>query len=539
MKLPTGRLTRRLDALAGRIRALGRTEGPCLSRYRDDPIGYARDVLGVTLWDPIADALKGLIAPPFMVSIDSGHGVGKTFAAAVAVNWWYDTRNPSWTISTAPTSRDIKDLLWTEVRLQRQRARIRLPDDLMPAAAEMRSGPEHVAKGYTARDANSAHGRHRPNMLFIFDEKEGVPPAFWDGMKSMFRPWSGDAVLVIGNPLTTNSRAYFEHKSAALDGSPKWKRVRLSSLDHPNVAAGLAGQRGELLPVPGAVTAEQVDQWMADWCDPVAPGDERPTDITWRGRVYRPGPIGEPRILGLRPTAGTYGIWSEAMFALTLRSPPAIPDDALPTVGCDCAQFGDDYTAIHTRAGPVSLRHQAGNGWDHLKVADRLRDEAALCATWANDRRPVQADPVKPTDIPIVLDDDATGRAVSTVLRQGEYRVIEVNASSNPHRQDLYPSARSELWFQARNKTAVGQVNLSLIGHAERQRLEQQLLAPLWTPDLAGRRMVEPKKATKKLLGRSPDDADAFNLSYYETSGVGSVATWVETDAPARRELFG
>src|SRR4051794_38806020 len=202
MKLPTRRLRARVAALKAAATAR-RADRPDLSRYRDDPVGYARDVLGVALWERVADAVRSLLVPPFMVSIDSGHGVGKTHGAAVAVNWWYDTRDPSWAITTAPTDRDVKDLLWTEVRLQRQRAKIHLADDLMPAAAEMRSGPEHLAKGYTARDANSAQGRHRPNMMFVFDEKEGVPAAFWDGMKSMFRPGSGDAVLVIGNPLTT------------------------------------------------------------------------------------------------------------------------------------------------------------------------------------------------------------------------------------------------------------------------------------------------------------------------------------------------
>lgn len=497
---------------------------PDLSKYRDDPVGYARDVLGVELWGPVADALRSLLVPPYLVSIDSGHGTGKSFGAAVAVNWWYDTRDPCWIITTAPTDRDVKDILWTEIRLQRQRAivaaraqgRQPIPFDLQPAAAEMRSGPEHVAKGYTARDANSAQGRHRPNMFFAFDEKEGVISPFWDGMKSMFRPGSGDAGLFFGNPLTTTSRAYQEHKSVDTQGNPKYHRVRLSSIEHPNVVAGLQGLPP---PIPGAVTVDQVDMWIADWCDPVAPGDERPTDITWKGRVFRPGPIGEPRILGLRPSAGTYGVWSEALFDLAARPLPDSPFPVplpLPVVGCDVAQFGDDYTAIHTRCGGVSLRHQAGNGWDHLKIADRLRDEAAWCADWHNAQRDRHAAKWCAADIPINLDDDATGRAVTTVLSNNGFNVNPVNAGGSPVRADLYPNVRSELWFLARNKAAEGMLNLSRIDGMSRRRIEQQALAPEWTPDTAGRRVVEPKKVTKEKMGRSPDDMDAVNLAYYE-----------------------
>lgn len=48
------------------------------------------------------------------------------------------------------------------------------------------------------------------------------------------------------------------------------------------------------------------------------------------------------------------------------------------------------------------------------------------------------------------------------------------------------------------------------------KRLKSQALAPKWKIDSAGRRVVEQKADTKKRLGRSPDDMDAFNLAYYE-----------------------
>jgi hypothetical protein len=523
-------LRREVAALKEQVRARQASGAgrPDLSRYRDDPIGYARDVLGITLWDQIAGAVTALLKPPYMVSVDSGHGTGKTFSAALIVNWWYDTRNPAWVITTAPTQRDVIDLLWTEVRLQRQRARVALPLDLQPAAPEMKSGPDHVAKGYTARDANSAQGRHRQNMLFVFDEKEGVGAPFWDGMKSMFRPGSGDAVIVFGNPFTTTSRAYYEHKKTMPDGRPQWHRVRLSSLDHPNIRAGL---RGEEPPIPGAVTAQQVDQWVADWCDPVAPGDEKPTDIWWPlrdcvppGRLakcYRPGPIGEPRILGLRPSAGTYGVWSEAALALCLGPVPHTPIDVVPVVGCDVAGYGDDFTAIHTRAGAVSLAHETGNGWNQSQIADRLREACSRAAAWYNARRLGGTEPIADTAVPINVEDDAIGRGVQERLAETGHRFCPVNAGGSPLSPAKYPNRRSELWFDARDLAFAGRLNLSLLDRETRQRLEQQLVAPTWAPDSKGRRVVEEKKVTKKKLGRSPDDADAMNAAYVTPADSG------------------
>ena len=452
-----------------------------------------------------------------------------THGAACAVLWWYYTRPQCWIISTAPTQRDVCDLLWTEVRLLRQRALRYLPDDFQPAAPEMRSGPEHVAKGYTARDANSAQGRHRPNMLFIFDEKEGVTKPFWDGVKSMFRPGSGDAVLAIGNPLTTTSIAYQEHNATDVDGNPLWNRKKLSCLDHPNILAGL---RGEPLPMPGAVTLGQIEMWLADWCDPVIPGDERAGDIAWPPvefatalrptRYHRPGPIGQPRILGIRPSSGTFGIWSEALWQATLGAEPAIPRDCRPIIGCDVATFGADYTVFHVRCGPVSLLHQAVNGWEHDRIAHRLKELAEEYAAWLTAHREPQATPILARDVAINIDDDATGRAVSTLLEHWGLQVYRLNAQATPVRPDLYPNRRSELWFTNRNKAALGQVNVARLERQTRHRLELQCLAPQWWPDHAGRRVVESKDDLRKpdRLGRSPDDADAFNLAYADTAAV-------------------
>jgi hypothetical protein len=125
--------------------------------YLGRPNDYARDVLGVHLTPEIASALEALHRPPCRVSIDSGHGVGKTFGAAVAVNWWYDTRDRCWIITTAPTERDVIDLLWTEVRLQRRRAAKPVPLDLKPAAPEMGSTEsEHFARA-TPRGTPTPH----------------------------------------------------------------------------------------------------------------------------------------------------------------------------------------------------------------------------------------------------------------------------------------------------------------------------------------------------------------------------------------------
>jgi hypothetical protein len=489
--------------------------------YRDDPHAYAREILRVNLTPDQSDILVGLLQPPYRVKARAGHGVGKTHAAAVAVNWWFDTRDPGVCITTAPTERDVIDLLWTEVRLQRQRANLSQPF-VGPSAPEMRTGEEHYAKGYTARKGESFQGRHRPAMLFVFDEDEGIEPAYWRTLNTMFQPGGGHACLSIGNPTTTTSQSYAEEQLVDLDGDPKWTLFTLSCLNHPNVLAELDGKPR---PIPDAVSLHQVDGYFSEWCSPVEAGDQRAGDLEWRpgsGNWFRPGPIFESRVLGQRPTQGVDSVWSEAAFA-TAGSIQLEWDlvNQVPEIGCDVARFGDDWTSIHTRVGPVSLEHQTGNGWSVPESAGRCVREAKRAAAWWNEltqaHKTVKIPTIDAKRIPIKVDDDGVGGGVVDLLREGKYNAVPVNAASAPRRPSDYPLRRDELWFDVARRGALGLVSFKRLLKQTLAKLKQQALAPLYTLDPFGRRRVERKADTKKRTGgRSPDDMDAVNLAYCE-----------------------
>lgn len=401
------------------------------------------------------------------------------------------------------------DLLWTEIRLQRQRAGLGA-DFIGPRAPEMRTSDEHYAKGYTARLGQSFQGRHRERMLFIFDEDEGVDPLYWQAANTMFKPEAGNAWLCIGNPTTNTSQSALEEFATDGAGNPKWNVIRLSALDHPNITG-----RGPQ--IPNAVSRAQLDTWIADWTDPISAAEKTALDVEWpvgSGQWRRPGPIGESRILGRRPSAGTYGVWSDALFASACAAIIEIPADTLPEIGCDVARYGDDYTTMHVRCGPVSLHHERANGWSTVQTAGRLQQLAREYADWINARRNPAAEPIKPQQIPIKVDDDGVGGGVTDILRANGNNVVPVNAGSTPRRPADYPNRRSELWFDVADMARKGRISFARLDRQTQQRLRQQCLAPTWELDTAGRRVVEPKKKTKEKLGYSPDDMDGLDLAY-------------------------
>jgi hypothetical protein len=336
----------------------------------------------------------------------------------------------------------------------------------------------------------------------------------------MFKPELGNAWLCIGNPTTTTSQAAIEEQIAVERGG--WRVFHLSALDHPNITEQLAGRPALF---PEAVTIAQVDEWVRQWCEPIPPGEARQeTDFEWRptkdgsGQWWRPGPIAQPRILGRRPSQGVYGVWSEALWEAAVRRVPEIPGPRdLPEIGCDVALYGDDFTAIHVRWGIVSLHHEEHNGWDHVRTAYRLKELAAFWAARATAARSAGAEAISPKQLRVKIDDDGVGGGVVSILRADGYAAVGVGASRSPNRPDDYPNVRSELWFNLVERAREGRLCLARLPQEVKARLRLQLLAPVWKPDSAGRRVVEPKLETKKKLGRSPDSADATQLAYFES----------------------
>lgn len=499
-----------------RLEADARPATDRMARYRNDPVGYARDILKANLTDDQIVIARSLLKPPYKSKVKAGHSVGKTYLEACIANWWYDTRNPSVVLSTAPTDRDVKELLWTEIRIQRRRAGLQC-DFIGPSAAEMRTGDEHWAKGYTARESVSFQGRHRESMLFLFDEDEGIERDFWTATKTMHIPDGQHAWLSIGNPTTTATQSYLEEQAVGDAGEPAWNLFTLSCLTHPNILAELQGERP---PIPTAVRMSQVKGWIAEWCTLRGDGEPMPTDVEFppgSGKWYRPNNIFEARCLGRRPTQGTDTIWSEALFDAAVNAKLRWAIEDRPEIGVDVARFGDDWTAIHTRCGPVSLRHETGNGWSVAAVVARVEAEAGRASKWSHGERPDER--YTPFDVAIKVDDAGVGGGVTDILRERGYWVSAINAGGRASRMDLYPLVRDQLWFEVAGRAAHGLLSFAMLPKDVVARLRPQALSPTYDVVMGGRRQVEAKHQTKERIGRSPDDMDAVNLAYAPTSG--------------------
>lgn len=504
----------RLEKLAEQVQQQRQRVQP--GKYAGRPVDYCREVLKVQPWAKQCELMEAIFKPPYKVLGKSSHSIGKTFVEACLVNFWFDTYNPGCVITTAPTYRDVCDLLWAQVRALRER--VGLGGFSGARAPELYDSPEHYAKGFTASRGESFQGRHPERALFLFDEATGVDPVFWATARTMFQPTGMHAWLCMFNPTDTSSQAYAEELKVDLRGEPQWKTITISSPEHPNIQASLDGKPE---PYPGAVSLAQFEDWLAAWSDAIDEREAKETDLEWppgSGRWYRPGPLMEGRALGRYPSSATYGVWSDRAWKLATGLSDHEPDlSVLPEIGCDVARHGDDYTAIHVRWGHLSLHHERHNGWEYQQTAERLKELCGVYAEFINHKREKQARPVDPQEILVKVDSDAYGWGV--IEQREGYQFVGLSGCSRPLRPYEYSNRRSELWFNSMKLAKAGELCVARLSQEVQHRLRQQLFAPQWQP-VSGLMRVEDKAITKQRLGASPDDADAFNLAYAPAMGV-------------------
>ena len=499
-------------------------DGPVdFTKWRHDRLGFCRDVLGVTL---TPDQIAMTLDMPGRIKIESGHSVGKSWWMACMILHWHYCIVPSVVICSAPKLEHLEDVLWSEIRLLHARSKVPLPDHFVgPKAPEMYVSPDHLAKGFTTSKGEAYHGRHRENMLFAFDEDEGIEPVFWDGTESMYQPDRGHAWISSCNPLSNASQSYRESMAKARAGGPKWKLYRLSALDHPNITAELEHRPP---PIPAAVSLQQVDQWLMDWADRVPDGDHRPGDLQWpphSGLYYRPGPVFMGRVLGQRPTEGVNTVWGMTAWEEACRA-KFTPRYAWENywgiqIGCDVAVYGDDSSVIHVRTGGLSLHHERHNGWLPKRLSDRIKELCVVWSAWYNAQATIPTRPrLESKDVKVVIELDGPGVGVLEFGRgYGKWSGIKVAEASevmDSVGRPQYYLKRSELWFEGRKKAMQGKLDLSRLPRQVLDRLQEQLLTAAYKLRTDGSLQVEEKAEIKKRLKRSPDDADGFLVSLTE-----------------------
>jgi len=169
-------------------------------------------------------------------AVGAGHGVSKTYGAARMALWFLICYPPATVITTAPTHKQVEELLWREIRNSHANSRVNLGSKLTRTKLDLQdeTGERWYAMGFSTRpdtvtlEATAFQGYHNDHILLIFDEAAGIMPQIYKAaehlMTSGFCRWLG-----IGNP--TAPRGSF---AEALQEKNGWHAINISVKDTPN-----------------------------------------------------------------------------------------------------------------------------------------------------------------------------------------------------------------------------------------------------------------------------------------------------------------
>lgn len=454
-------------------------------RYGNDPVLFAKEALGIEPDEWQTEFLRAVADPKIRrISVRSGHGVGKSTAVAMAAIWHIIWRTPSKAVMTAPTSAQLFDALFAEVKRLVKRLKPPL-NDLLEVKADRielkanRADTFISCRTSRAEQPEALAGVHSPHVLLIADEASGVPEAVFESAAGSMSGHSATTILT-GNP-TRNSGLFYETHHRLKD---KWYTMHVSCVDSPRVS-------------------EDFVQEMKD-------------------RYGEGSPAYHVRVLGNFPPAEDDTVIPVELIDAAMHREVEVDEYTSAVWGLDVARHGNDSSVLCKRHGPVVLPLRTWNNLDLMQLVSVVKAEydAAL-----PHKRPVE----------IIVDSIGLGAGVLDRLRELGLPARGLNVSERPS-SPTYHNMRSELWFKAKEWLEGRDVQLP-----KDDKLFGELAAPRYSFTSGGKLLVESKDSMKKRGLKSPDRADAVCLSLatdYTTMAYGTSAAggW---NRPLRRNIKG
>lgn len=451
------RFARDLAAKAAKLE-LPRQVEDVFGRYRDDPMGFCRDVLGVESATRRSDGeayqfavLESLVSEP-RVAVRSGHGVGKSAIDAWALLWWLVTRPYSRVVVLAPEfSRQVKAILFSEARKWARRSKLELPVRVQASTAMVAGfGEEWSATGMSAAgDPDRIEGFHAEGgVLVIVDEMKGVPQEAFDAIQGALTDADDARLLVTSVPGGAGSGPFWR----ACQDPERWR------IHH--------------VPAPDSSLVKEA--WVAD-----------------RARDWGlASPLYQTRVLGEFADAGEGVLFPLPLLEAAIERTVA---------GAEASGLGVDVA--RSIAGDLNAVGRLAAG--RLDVVRTWRSQDTT-ETTARVLRLVAETGIAT----VAVDVGGPGGGVADQLKQLGRKVLPVHFGGGAEDPTRFRNRRAEMFWQLREGLERGTLALA---DDDEMRADLSALRYLFTPD--GRIQVEGKDEVRRRLGRSPDRADALALA--------------------------
>jgi len=434
-------------------------------------------VLGVNPWAKQAEILAALAEHP-RVTVRSCNGAGKTLCAAWSALWFLCTRPGSIVITTAPTGRQVKDLLWRRLRGAFHGAKQPLPGACQ--TLQLDCGVEWYALGMATDEEVKFQGPHSSaGVMFVGDEASGLAEWVFAAMEGSMTQ-AGAKMLLIGNPNIARGTFYESHRAW-----PREQKFHVSAFDTPE----------------WLIDRSWIEEKRCDW------GEESPQ---YQVRILGEFPTeGDDVLIPLswclkaqERDTGTLSEFSSSSSSSLAKTTNPVTEAV--EIGVDISRYGSDESVAYARRGERVFAAAYWRGQDTMTSAARI---AAL----AHEHGAQQ----------IKVDDIGVGGGVVDRLQQlqraGEVKAVVsgVNVSEAPRDKETFADRRTELYWGLRERFRGGTVAIP----RDDTLLVDQLSQLRYGYSASGKLKLESKDDMRKRRGTagrwsSPDRAEACMLCF-------------------------
>lgn len=475
--------------------------------YKVNPVLWAEEVLGVTLWSKQKEMLMSVVHNK-RTAVKSCHSSGKSYTMGIAACWWVSTRDyPSLVVSTAPTYAQVHQILWAEIKKHYVRAglvgEILESDRWTMVVRDPLTGNkivEEVAIGKRPADENDQgfQGLHRENgVLFLIDEAVGCPQMIFTSA-DVNTTAEHDRILAIANPdnpHTAYGRIWADKAVDEITGKPLWNYITISAFDTPNftgeeIPDNLRGN----LPQPSWVSAMK-SQW----------GENSPR--------Y------QSKVLAEFPTESDSQFITQNDIYTALET--EIEEDySLPLVlGVDVAGKGNNNSVIYANRGGVARFVDKWNGKNIVETCQRIHKWAVELGA---DEVRIDGSGMGAQHIELMLSPEFLRTLPDNMIKTQNYTVIGIYGGAASPDLNRWANARAHFYDTLRMAMRTGKIDLEdekekvgLTKGGENKLFDEMLSiqeVPQDSPKADRRSAIklEDKKDMKKRGFDSPDLLDAL-----------------------------
>lgn len=453
--------------------------------WRNDPVKWAKDVLGVELDEWQKDAMLSYRDNP-RTALIACKGPGKSAVLALCCWHFLDCFPHPKIAATSISEQNLADGLWAEMSKWQQKSvrlsslfvwnKRRIFNKEFPETWWM-SARTWAKDADATKQADTLAGLHADFIMFAIDEGGGIPSGVVAAADAALANDMGTdrtraRIMMAGNPTHVSGPLY----DAANRDKKMWHCIHINSdPDDP----------------------KRTPRVSADWAR--AQIDKYGRDNPWvLVNVFGQFPPSSMNSL--------IGI-SEVREAAQRAARRQDYIGSQKRLGMDCAREGDDSTVLFPRQGLQAFPYKM---WRNLKTFEQVYHLSAAKAKWGSELEFV---------------DNTGGFGSGTVdgmLQQGV--AVQAVHFSEKAMDSRYANARVEMYFRLVEWIRRG----GCIPNDE--ELIAEIAAPEYTFDKKGRLILQPKDEIKIKLGRSPDRCDALMLTFFlpeqEGRGVSLEDLW-------------